>query len=70
MQATKHYAVFDNEGQFEVWSDPLPTKDQALAQGEMRVLDTLGSKDPKYVKRVNGLFTVDEREARYLKLVD
>lgn len=66
------YAVFKNEEEdnFELWSDGLNSANAALAQGEMRVLDTYGSKSRKYMKRINGLQAVNQDEAKYLKLLN
>lgn len=70
MPTEKHYAVYDNNGQFELWSEPKATKEAALSHAEIQVLDTFGSRSHKYTQRINGLFTVNEHEARYLKLVN
>jgi hypothetical protein len=64
------YAVFKNEdGLYELWGGPCTSKEAALNSGEMKVLDTYGSKSKNYSKRVNGLTAVNKSEARYLKVI-
>jgi hypothetical protein len=66
----KFYAVFKTEDdEFELWAGPCASKEGALNSGEMKVLDTYGSKSKKYMKRVNGLYAVNQSEAKYLKIV-
>ena len=66
----KFYAVFKNEyDEFELWAGPCATKVAALNSGEIKVLDTYGSKSKKYMQRVNGLYAVNQSEAKYLKVV-
>jgi hypothetical protein len=66
----KFYAVYKNDlnNTIELWSGLCSTKEGALCAGEMRVLDTYGSKSNEYMRRVNGLFAVNESEAAYMKV--
>ena len=66
----KFYAIFKNESdEFELWSGPCISKQEALSSGEIKVLDTYGSKSRKYMKRVNGLYSINNLEAKYLKVI-
>jgi len=66
----KFYCVFKNEDHdFELWAGPVSSKEAALSSGEMKILDTYGSKSRKYMKRLNGLTAVNESEAKYLKVI-
>ena len=65
----KFYSVYKQDDNFELWGGPCPSKEAALGSGELKILDTYGSKSPKYAKRVNGLLAINESEAKYLKVV-
>jgi hypothetical protein len=64
----KFYSIYRQDNEFELWGGPCHSKEAALSQGELKVLDTYGSKSKNYMNRVRGLFTVDEFEAKYLKV--
>ena len=65
----KFYCVCkDEDNNFELWAGPCSSKPAALNAGEMKLLETFGSRSKKYAKRVNNLVAVNESEARYLKL--
>jgi hypothetical protein len=67
----KFYAIFKTEdNDFELWAGPCASKQEALSSGEIKVLDTYGSKSRNYMKRVNGLHAVNGLEAKYLKVVE
>jgi hypothetical protein len=66
----KYYAVFkDEDDVMELWSGACSSKEAAMSAGEMKILDTYGSKSRKYMKRVNELFAVNSSEARYMKVI-
>jgi hypothetical protein len=69
---SKFFAVFNNGSEFELWSKPegCNSKGSAAAQAEMMLLDTYGSRDPKYLKRLNNLTVINKSEAEYLKLLN
>jgi hypothetical protein len=69
---TKFYAIFNNGNDFELWSktEGCNTRDAASAQAEMLLLDTYGSRDPKYMTRLNNMIVVNQDEANYLKLLN
>ena len=64
------YAVYKNKGNFELWSDKFNSKDPALLQAELRILDTYGSRSKEYARRINGLQTIDQETAKYLNLIN
>jgi hypothetical protein len=66
----KFYAIFKTpDDTYELWSGACVSGDAALSAGEMKVLDTYGSKSKMYMQRVNGMFAVNSSEASYMGVI-